>query len=87
MTARVLIRPGATPEAVENLREEAEAFGFEVREQQRCGRLPVTARPDFAARLARALAEKERDKLSLRATARKLGVGVATLSRLLRSGQ
>lgn len=40
MTARVLVRPGAGPEAVEKLRQEAVPLGFEVREQPASGAFP-----------------------------------------------
>lgn len=85
MTGRILVRPGADPEAVAELRREAEALGFMVTEQARVGRLRVTARRDFAGRFARVQAEMRRENLSLRAAAERLGIGASTLHRLLRA--
>ncbi len=84
MKRGLLLRAGdASEETLAEIRAHAEAGGFTVTVQARVGRLPVTARPNFAERLADALEEMRRDKLSLRATARKLGIGAATLHRLL----
>ncbi len=84
MTTRILIRPGADPEAVKALREKAQALGFEIREQARVGRLPVTARLD-PVKLAEIVRQVQRKRISLREGARRLGIGAATLHRLLRT--
>lgn len=49
----------------------------------RIGRPPVTSRPGFATRFERVRDELERAGLSRRQAARKLGIGTATLARLL----
>jgi DNA invertase Pin-like site-specific DNA recombinase len=49
----------------------------------RIGRPPVTSRPGFAPRFERLRAELARGAVSRRQAARKLGVGTATLARLL----
>lgn len=51
----------------------------------RIGRPPVTSRPGFAARFERVQAELARGAISRRQAARRLGIGTATLARLLTS--
>jgi len=51
----------------------------------RIGRPPVTSRPGFGARFDRVRAELARGVVSRRAAARRLGIGTATLARLLGS--
>jgi DNA invertase Pin-like site-specific DNA recombinase len=54
-----------------------------ARHGARIGRPPVTCRPTFAARWPRVRAELDAGSLSRRQAARRLGVGTATLARLL----
>lgn len=53
------------------------------RQGKHVGRPPVTARPRFSARFEAVKAELQAGRLSKRQAARRLGVGVATLYRLL----
>ena len=54
-----------------------------IRRGARIGRPAVTTRPGFAGRWARVQADLTQGRLSRRAAARRLGIGTATLGRLL----
>jgi DNA invertase Pin-like site-specific DNA recombinase len=60
-----------------------EGMRHAARQGKRIGRPPVTARPAFARRWPRVQAEIAAGRLSRRQAARRLGIGTATLARLL----
>ena len=60
-----------------------EGMRHAVRQGKRIGRPPVTARPTFARRWPAVRAEVVSGRLSRRQAARRLGIGTATLARLL----
>lgn len=60
-----------------------EGMRHAARRGARIGRPPVTARAGFAARWSRVQAELAAGRLSRRQAARRLGIGTATLARLL----
>lgn len=60
-----------------------EGMRHAARRGARIGRPPVTARPGFAARWPRVQADLAAGRLSRRQAARRLGIGTATLARLL----
>ncbi|MBF6606816.1 MAG: recombinase family protein [Chloroflexi bacterium] len=60
-----------------------EGMRHAARQGKRIGRPPVTARPGFAGRWTRFQADLAAGRLSRRRAARRLGIGTATLARLL----
>lgn len=60
-----------------------EGMRHAARQGKRIGRPPVTARPGFAARWSRVQPDLAAGRLSRRQAARRLGIGTATLGRLL----
>jgi len=60
-----------------------EGMRHAARQGKRIGRPPVTARPGFAARWNRVCPDLAAGRLSRRQAARRLGIGTATLGRLL----
>lgn len=88
MRRHILVRPAdATTEQVEQLRDYASTLGFSVQIQRRVGRSRVSSRPGFSEALQSVKEEVDGGRLSLRAGARRLGVGVATLHRLPRASR
>jgi DNA invertase Pin-like site-specific DNA recombinase len=60
-----------------------EGMRHAARQGTRIGRPPVTARPGFVARWPRVAADLAAGQFSRRQAARRLGIGTATLARLL----
>ncbi|MGD0408864.1 MAG: recombinase family protein [Candidatus Limnocylindrales bacterium] len=60
-----------------------EGMRHAARQGKQIGRPPVTARPGFAARWSRVQADLAARRISRRQAARRLGIGTATLGRLL----
>ena len=60
-----------------------EGMRHAARQGKQIGRPPVTARPGFAARWSRVQPDLAAGRLSRRQAARRLGIGTATLARLL----
>jgi DNA invertase Pin-like site-specific DNA recombinase len=60
-----------------------EGMRHAARQGKQIGRPPVTARPGFAARWTRVQADLAARRISRRQAARRLGIGTATLGRLL----
>jgi len=60
-----------------------EGMAHAARQGKQIGRPPVTARPGFAGRWSRIRTDLAAERLSRRQAARRLGIGTATLGRLL----
>ncbi len=63
-----------------------EGMRHAARQGKQIGRPPVTARPGFAGRWGRVQADLAAGRISRRKAARRLGIGTATLGRLLAAG-